>query len=126
MRIRTRTYKELIVWQKSMQLCEDVYRLTRNFPANEMYGLTSQIRRCAVSIPSNIAEGYYREHDREYKQFLRIAYGSSAELETQILISQRVGYMKEEDVKLLLLIQSEISKMLNKLILVISQKTANS
>ena len=81
------TYKDLSVWQKSMQLCEDIYLVTKNFPPNEQYGLISQIRRCSVSIPSNIAEGFLRGHKSEYKQFLRIAYGSGAELETQLLIA---------------------------------------
>jgi four helix bundle protein len=120
---RTKSYKELIVWQKSMQLCEEVYRATEEFPKSEIYGLTAQVRRCVVSIPSNIAEGYYRGHDAEYKQFLRIAYASGAELETQLLIALRVGYIQEKEVHAILSTQSEVSKMLNKLIQVLHKKS---
>lgn len=77
-----------------MDLTEDIYRLTNRFPKDEIYGLTSQIRRCSVSIPSNIAEGFLRGHTAEYRQFLRIAYGSGAELETQLLIALRIGHIK--------------------------------
>ena len=80
-----RTYRDLIVWQKSMALVTDVYRVTRVFPKNEQYGLTSQLRRCAVSIPSNIAEGYGRRASNDYLRFLSIANGSLFELQTQSL-----------------------------------------
>ena len=84
------SYKELIVWQKSIQLVKSVYRLTEQFPKSELYGLSSQMRRAAVSIPSNIAEGYKRKGRAEFLQFLSIAEGSSAELETQIIISKEL------------------------------------
>jgi four helix bundle protein len=85
-----KSYKELIVWQKSINLVEEVYELTRRFPKEEMYGLAIQMRRAAVSIPSNIAEGSRRKALPEYLHFLRIADASSAELETQIVIAKRL------------------------------------
>jgi len=111
-----KSYKELIVWQKSIQLCEDIYIATEVFPKNEMYGLTSQIRRSAVSIPSNVSEGQRRGHKAEYVQFLRIAFGSGAELETQLLIALRVGYIQKEQFEKLNSLLEEIMKMLNVLI----------
>lgn len=82
------SYKELIVWQRSIDLVKEVYKLTDGFPKSEIYGLVSQMRRAAVSVPSNIAEGYKRRNLGEYIQFLGIADGSGAELETQIIISK--------------------------------------
>lgn len=117
------SYRDLIVWQKGMQLCEDIYRTTSDFPKSEMYGLTSQMRRCCVSIPSNIAEEHYRGSKAEYKQFLRIAYGSGGELETQLLIALRIGYMKKENFHEHQSLLEEIMKMLNKLITALSPKT---
>jgi four helix bundle protein len=102
-----------------MDLCEAIYRTTNNFPKSELYGLTSQIRRCCVSIPSNIAEGHLRGHKAEYKQFLHIAYGSSAELETQLLIALRIGYLKDVDYKELNSLLVEVMRMLNKLLSVL-------
>ncbi|MGH7203696.1 MAG: four helix bundle protein [Candidatus Levyibacteriota bacterium] len=110
------TFKELIVWQKSMQLCKQVYFSTQTFPKSEVYGLTSQIRRCSVSIPSNIAEGFGRGHRSEYKQFLHIAYGSGSELETQLLLALEIGYLKETEFTNLAALLKEIMKMLNKFI----------
>jgi four helix bundle protein len=91
-----KNYKELKVWQKPYQLCLDVYKATKAFPKEELYGLTSQIRRSAVSIPSNIAEGYGRKTTPEYIRFLYIAYGSNCELETQTLLSEDLGYIEED------------------------------
>lgn len=85
-----KSYKELIVWQKSMELVKEVYLLTDNFPKDELFGLASQIQRAAVAIPSNIAEGYLRGHKKEYLHFLSIALGSAAELETQLLICKSI------------------------------------
>lgn len=110
------SYKDLIVWQKSMDLCVLVYEATDAFPRSELYGLTSQMRRCCVAIPSNIAEGYRRGHRAEYIQFLRVAYSSGAELETQLLIAQRLGYLVEETFGKLNGLLEEVMKMLNKLI----------
>ncbi len=102
------SYKDLIVWQKSFNLVIEIYRLTDLFPKAEMYGLTNQIRRCAVSIPSNIAEGFTRKHRKEYAQFISIAFGSGAELETQLLLS-RDEFLKSET------LLDEVMKMLNSL-----------
>lgn len=109
-----KTYKELIVWQKSVELCIAIYTKTESFPKSEVYGLTSQIRRSAVSIPSNIAEGQRRGHKAEFIQFLRISYGSAAELETQLLIASKIGYLSEKDYQSLNNVLEEILKMLNK------------
>jgi four helix bundle protein len=86
-------YRELIVWQKAMDLVVAAYRTTAGFPKQEVYGLTSQMRRAAVSVPSNIAEGQARNTTRDFLQFLAVAYGSLKELETQILIAERLEYI---------------------------------
>jgi four helix bundle protein len=88
-------HKELDVWKKSMKLVEEIYKLSNDFPKEEIYGLTSQIRRAAISIPSNSAEGSARKSNKEYLQFLSISLGSLAELETQYLLSLRLGYVSE-------------------------------
>jgi len=90
---KIKTYKDLNIWQLAVEVVEDVYKITKSFPKEEIYGLTSQMRRCAVSIPSNTAEGFARKSNKEYKQFLYIALGSCAELETQIEISLRLKYI---------------------------------
>jgi len=87
------SHKDLDVWKKSMALVTSIYRMTRGFPQEEQYGLSSQIRRSAVSIPSNIAEGAARNSDKEYKQFLYISLGSASELETQLLIAENLGFV---------------------------------
>lgn len=89
------TYKDLIVWQKSMDLVTEIYLLTAQFPKEELYGLVSQMRRATVALPSNIAEGRRRGTKKEYAQFLRIAYGSGSELETQIEICKRLPVMQQ-------------------------------
>jgi len=89
----SRYYKDLIVWQKAMTLVTDVYRATQHFPKEELFGLVSQMRRAAVSIPSNVAEGQARLTHGEFRQFLGHARGSLAELETQLLISQNLSYL---------------------------------
>jgi len=86
------THKDLIVWQKSVDLVVDIYKLCEEFPATEKYGLSSQIQRAAVSIPSNIAEGAGRNSTKEYIRFLNIAQGSLSELETQLIISEKIGF----------------------------------
>ena len=88
-----KTHKDLFVWQKPMDMVEAIYELTRNIPQSELYGLTNQIRRCAVSIPSNIAEGAARNSHKEFVQFLYIALGSIAELETQLIIAKRLRFV---------------------------------
>lgn len=107
-------YKELIVWQKSMVLAQSIYQFTATLPKEETYGLVSQMRRCAVSIPSNIAEGSKRGSRKDYAHFLRHAYGSSAELETQLLISQKIYKSKGIDKNLNEII--EIQKILSTII----------
>ncbi|OQY39214.1 four helix bundle protein [Candidatus Atribacteria bacterium 4572_76] len=89
-------FKDLRIWQKGIEIVSDIYILTKKFPKEELYGLTSQIRRSAISIPSNIAEGFRRYHNKEYKQFLYIALGSCAELETQIAIAKNLEYITED------------------------------
>src|SRR3989344_2413994 len=111
----TKTYKELIVWQKSYRLSLLVYKVTKGYPKEEIYALVSQMRRCAISIPSNIAEGYCRQRKKEYAQFLQIAFGSGAELETQLLISFDLGYITKRDFTEANDLLSEVMKMLNSL-----------
>src|SRR5205085_9892033 len=108
-----RNYQDLIVWQRAMDLVEGVYRLTATFPKSEIYGLCSQMRRASVSIPSNIAEGQGRGGDPEFVRFLRISYGSVRELETQLLIAQRLEYAGPEKVLHLLDLAAEVGRLLN-------------
>ena len=91
-----KSYRDLIVWQKSMKLVTEVYIATRIFPSEELYALTNQLRRCAISIPSNIAEGYGRNSTLDYKRFLHIAVGSIFELQTQIEIASNLKYLPSE------------------------------
>jgi four helix bundle protein len=92
--MEVQTHRDLLAWKEAMALVESVYRVTRTFPRDELFGLTSQVRRCAVSIPSNIAEGAARNSSREFLQHLGIACGSVAELDTQLAISIRLGYLR--------------------------------
>ena len=117
-----KNYKELKVWQKAYRLCLEIYRVTRNFPREEIYGLTSQIRRAAVSVPSNIAEGYGRQTTREYIQSLYIAYGSNCELETQILLSGDLGYVEAQNFERLQREVEDIERMLKALIKSLGEK----
>ncbi len=110
------TYKDLIVWQRAMGLVKAIYELTEKFPKSEIYGLTSQMRRCAVSIPSNIAEGRRRGSKKDYHQFLVIAYGSGAELETQIEIAKKLPFSKNLDYAKADQLLLETMKMLNKML----------
>ena len=111
-----RNFKDLMVWQKAYQLCLEVYTITNFFPADEKYGLTSQIRRAAVSIPSNIAEGYGRRTTPDYIRALYIAYGSNCELETQALLSGDLAYINIDMQNSLLEKISEVERMLKALI----------
>lgn len=106
------SHKDLIVWQKSMDLTVLIFEYTRYFPSEERYGLSSQMRNAAVSIPSNIAEGRRRGTRKDYLSFLRIAYGSAAELETQLIIANRVSILKEANFKTAMSLLTEIQKML--------------
>ena len=110
------THKDLEVWKRGVQLVTHIYALTQKFPKEEIYGITSQIRRAAVSIPSNIAEGAARQSIKEFIQFLYIALGSCMELETQLIISERLKYLSPTDKEETLLELTEIAKMLNGLI----------
>jgi len=92
---KIKNFQDLRIWQKGIEVVKDLYLLTKKFPKEELYGLTSQMRRSAVSIPSNIAEGFRRYYNKEYKQFLYIALGSCAELETQIIIANELDYINE-------------------------------
>ena len=93
-----RSFRDLIAWQKDMDLCEQVYALSKAFPPDERFGLTAQMRRAAVSIPSNIAEGYGRVRTQDYVRFLNLALGSLAEVETQMLLSCRLGFRTADDI----------------------------
>ena len=108
-----RNYQDLDVWQKALDLVEDCYRLTMGFPDNEIYGLSSQLQRSAVSVPANIAEGRERGRTKEFLHHLSIAYGSLAELETHILIARRLNYVDEETLRQLMDRVAEIGRMLN-------------
>lgn len=113
---KIKSFKDLIVWQKAIDLSVLVYLVTKSFPKSEQYGLVSQIRRCSVSIPSNIAEGFLRGHRTEYIQFLRIAYGSGAELETQLILALKINFINRTDFDKCNLLLDEVMKMLNALI----------
>ena len=108
-------YQDLIIWQKSMELAKKVYVVVKLLPKEELYALSDQIRRSVVSIPSNIAEGCARESKSEMTYFLRIAKGSAAELETQLLLCLNIGYLKKQDLEPLISLLDEISRMLRSL-----------
>lgn len=110
------THKDLNVWKKSMNLVVLIYKLTGQFPKEELFGLTSQMRRAAVSIPSNIAEGHGRHSERELIRFLYISLGSASELETQILLSYKLDFLNEEGFNQLNELNNEVIKMLASLI----------
>jgi four helix bundle protein len=107
-----KTHKDLIAWQKSLAFVTDIYELTRCYPKDEMYGLINQLRRAAVSVPSNIAEGAARSTKREFNQFLHISLGSLSEIETQLFISTNLGYLKREDSEAQLSKLTEIRRIL--------------
>lgn len=109
------SYKDLIVWQKAMDLVVETYRLSKIFPKEELYALTNQLRRAVVSVPSNIAEGQARKSTAEFLNFLSIAQGSLAEVETQILLAIRLNYLTNTDARMALDLRTEISKMLTSL-----------
>ncbi len=111
-----RSYKDLIVWQKSILLVKSIYVLTDSFPNSENYILSQQIKRCAISVPSNIAEGWGRNSSGNYLQFLRIATGSLCELETQLIIAVELKFTSTEKIESAIGLIEEISKMLKSLI----------
>lgn len=110
-----RDYKDLLVWQRGRDLVKEVYKLTRQFPESEKYGLVSQSQRSAVSIPANIAEGYCRSTRKEYGQFLSISTGSASELETLLILSADLGYIKPENATNILNKVTELRRMLSAL-----------
>jgi len=119
-----RSYRDLVVWQKAMALAALCYAQTRSFPRAEAFGLTTQIRRSAASIPANIAEGNGRENTGSYIQFLRISQGSLKELETHVMLSQMVELMKATDAEQILDATEEVGKLLRSLIRVLQDKEA--
>jgi four helix bundle protein len=110
--VAVRSYHELTAWQKAMDLVETIYSATRGFPANEMYGLTNQVRRAAVSIPSNIAEGQGRGAGKEFAHFLTIAQGSVCEVDTQLWIAARLGFLSEVDTAHLIAQTGEVGRLI--------------
>ncbi len=115
-KIKIRSYKDLNIWQRSIGLVKYLYEITSLFPKEELYVLTSQIRRSAISIPSNIAEGFTRYHNKEYRQFLYIALGSCAELETQIMIANDLKYLEDNQLSVIIDELEIICKMIMNLI----------
>src|ERR1700687_4119917 len=111
-----RSYRDLVVWKKSMALVLEVYRSTQPFPKTETYGLVSQLRRAAVSIPSNIAEGQARLSTGEFRQFLGNARGSLMEVETQVLLARELGYLEHDESESLLAAAAEVGRILNGLL----------
>ena len=118
---KMKTFRDLIVWQKAMQLVTDTYQITLNFPKEELYGLTSQIKRCSISIPSNMAEGYGRNSTEDYLRFLKISRGSLYELQTQIEIAFNLHYIKKDAFDRMNEAGREIERMVSSLITKINQ-----
>ncbi len=109
-------FRELKIWQDAMKITKLTYKLTKLFPSSEMYGLTSQMNRAAVSIPSNIAEGAGRNNNKEFTQFLNISIGSCFELETQVILAFEFAYIEKEDLEKFVLDINKLEKMINSLI----------
>src|SRR3989338_9861970 len=114
--MKIQSYKDLEVWKKGIEITDKTYELTRSFPKEELYGLVTQMQRSAVSIPSNIAEGFARGHTKDYQRFCYMALGSCSELETQLIIAKRRSYVSEKDFVDLTEILDHESRMLMKLI----------
>ncbi|MCJ7729015.1 MAG: four helix bundle protein [Sedimentisphaerales bacterium] len=110
------TYRDLEIWKKGIEVVKGIYKLTEKFPKQETYGLVSQMRRSAISIPSNVAEGFKRYHNKEYKQFLHITPGSCAELETQITIAKELKYIQQDNEAVLLEKLDHIGRMITSLL----------
>ena len=120
------SYKDLDVWQVAMTLAQESYLLTARFPKDEMYGMSAQIRRAAVSIPANIAEGYGRDQTGSFVQFLRIAQGSARELETHLILAERIQLVGQQAVAPLQELCERVSKMLRSLIRSLEARRANN
>jgi four helix bundle protein len=116
------SFRELVVWQRAMQLTVSVYKLSQGFPREEMFGLTSQMRRSAVSVPSNIAEGHSRLNTAEFRQFLGIARGSNSELQTQIEIAKTLGYSTSDLIGTAEKLSHEVGKMLYSMVIATKQR----
>jgi four helix bundle protein len=114
--MKLKNYQELIAWQKAIDLVEDVYKASKSFPREEIYALTSQIRRATVSIPSNIAEGQGRRTTADFLRHLSIAYGSLREVETQILIAVRLRYLAQRNTEAVMKLAGEVRRLLNGLL----------
>ena len=114
--MNVKSYKDLVVWQKSILLVTKVYKLTDNLPKEEMYGLIGQMRRCSVSIPSNIAEGSRRSSRKDFRNFLTNVYGSGAELETQLIICKKLNLLQGNATDIVESLLEEVMRMLNKLV----------
>jgi len=119
---KIKSFKDLRIWKFGIEIVKEVYRLTRKFPSCELYNLTSQIRRSAISLPSNIAEGFKRWHNKEYKHFLYITLGSAAELETQLIIANQLDYIDSQELNKLCTKIDILSKMTTVLIKKLSNK----
>ncbi len=113
---KIKTYRDLSIWNVGIEVVKGIYKITEKFPKHEIYGLVSQMRRAAVSIPSNVAEGFRRYHNKEYKQFLYITLGSCAELETQITIAMELNYIKQDVEAVILEKLDHICRMISNLI----------
>ena len=111
--VQVASYEQLIVWQKAMDVVVEIYRVTERFPKYEFYGITSQMRRSAVSIPSNVAEGSRRGTKKDFRNFVLMAYGSGAELETQLKIVLRLGFVQQDECIKSLQLLDEVMRMLN-------------
>ena len=122
---KVKSYKDLIVWQKAMDMTESLYRIVKKLPKEETYALSDQMRRAAISIPSNIAEGFGRNSMKEYPQFLYIANGSVCELETQLMLCVRVNYLKENEIQPIMSLLSEIGKIIMTITKKLSSDTTN-
>jgi len=109
---KLKTYKDLIAWQKSYDLCLDVYKITKTLPQSEQYGLTAQLKRSSLSIPSNIAEGYTRNSKADYLRFLYIGYASLAELETQLLLAKDLKYIEQSIFNKIIEMQKEVQRIM--------------
>jgi four helix bundle protein len=113
---KRKDHRDLIVWQKAMELAAETHRVTRKLPPHEMFGLVSQVRRAAVSVPSNIAEGAARRTTREFIAFLHVARGSLAELQTQLQLAQRVGYLTDTDLASACALMDTVGRLVNAVI----------
>lgn len=121
--MKIQSYKDLIVWQKAIKLVKEIFQLTKSYPKSEIYGIVDQMHRASISIPSQIAEGAGRNSKKELGRFYSIAYGSTLELETQLIISKELGLATEETLKPCLSLLEEISKMLRAMIFKLSSRS---